>query len=127
MPLGEMQSKPVQLLAKTGIAASIQQMAPACLQQKPNTIPLPSSKPMQDVVTPLESQLQGEGNAIANHNAPLLPKKHVTPTLSNAIAPKPPDFQSAMDHLPPRLPTAFKDLLHGEVVGIWPIRDDRLR
>ncbi|MDR2396570.1 MAG: hypothetical protein LBD69_01805 [Puniceicoccales bacterium] len=46
------------------------------------------------------------------------------PSKANAILTPPPNFQDAFDTLPKDVPNQFSELLHGKIVGIWPIRSN---
>ena len=38
----------------------------------------------------------------------------------------PPNFQQDLANIPPEIQGAFKNILHGHLVGIWPINSNRL-
>ena len=44
-----------------------------------------------------------------------------TPKNKKHLAP-PPDFQKALQTLPESLRKDFKEILHGDIIGIWPIK-----
>ena len=47
-------------------------------------------------------------------------------TVEKLLTP-PPDFKKALTQIPQPLKKAFKEILNGEFVGIWPIGNDCLR
>lgn len=47
-------------------------------------------------------------------------------TVEKILTP-PPDFKKALTQIPQPLQEAFKEILNGELVGVWPIGSDCLR
>ena len=47
-------------------------------------------------------------------------------TVEKLLTP-PPDFKKALAQIPQPLKEAFKEILNGELVGVWPIGSDYLR
>ena len=47
-------------------------------------------------------------------------------TVEKLLTP-PPDFKKALAQIPQPLKEAFKEILNGELIGIWPIGSDCLR